>query len=403
MCPSAWGLEIDASSATALNHITLYQDSTFVTEIGDYPEGSLFKILAESHYQHPDADQKQKFKWFRLEARDGKIGWGFGDGLAVFVPEADLVPALKPYCRKRLDLGSGFDGALTWVAAIHGRDNFHAEDYLNPLYSECYLVITSTRGKSVQVKCSGESVRGETRLGQLLTQDITGDGKPEIILERRTTAVGSQMEEAELEVFSMKAGTLASVFLEHLSLSYETHIPSPAISKFVEISTKTIRVSYLDYVTLEKYAQNYPKGPAHPRKERCMEYVTATYSWNSRNKNFQNLYGETRLAPQARLWEGAAALTESPHAQGPPLAYVQAGQRLEIIKHHEEYVVRGGQKKVEHWFFVQNQRGQQGYLPAKAVKLTNMEPAEVLNRYYLHPPLSKSEWSVPEQVFVSFK
>lgn len=397
-------IHIDQSSATALNTVTLYSDSTFVEETGySYKEGAYFKVLAESYFEHPDADQKQKFKWYQVETNNQKTGWVFGDGLAVFVPFQNLEPTLKPYHRKKMTLGNGFDDAISWIAAIQGRDNFHAQDYMNPLYSEYYLVITNNRGNSVLMKCSGESARGETFVQKVITKDITGDGFPEFIVQRRTAGTGSSVDEREIEIFTMKAGTLSSVFLEHMTLSYEPNVPSPALYKQIEIDDQSIRIVYVDYVLPQNYSQNLSLGTIYPRKERCIEYVTAYYSWNKRTKCFKNLYGESRLAPKAVTWSSSFSIKEKPQFSSRSITNVYANEPFSIIKHYEEYVVEAGRKKVKNWFFIQTKRGKYGYIPAEKVGFIQMEHGDILNRYYLNPPISKSQWKMNGDAFLLIK
>lgn len=397
----AFGIQIDTYSATSLNTVTLYMDSTFVEEAGyEYKEGSYFKVLEESYFEHPDADQKQKFKWFRVETADKQTGWIFGDGLAVFVPLQDVEKPLKSFHRKKMDLGNGFDGATLWVAAIQGRDNFHAQDYMNPLYNEYYLVVTNKRGKSVLMKCSGESARGETFIQNVQNKDITGDGYPEFIVQRRTESISSSMDEREVEIFTMKAGTLSSIFLEHMTLSYESNVPSPALYKQIEIENQSIRVSYIDYVSGKQYSLDYDQGPSYPRRERCMEYVTAYYSWDKRTKSFRNLYGESRLAPQAGLWKSSFILKEKPLYSSRTVGNILSNEAVSIIKHYEEYVMEGGKKMVKNWFFVQSKDGKYGYVPAEKIGFIQTEHADILNKYYLNPPLSKQDWTTDGDAFL---
>ncbi len=394
-------IQIDQTSATALNTVTLYGDSTFIQHSDyEYKEGAFFKIIGETYYEHPDADQKQKFKWYKVETSDKQIGWIFGDGLAVYVPFNDLDPVLQPYHRKKVSLGNGFDNAMTWVGAIHGRDNFHAQDYMNPLYNEYYLVVTNHRGNSVLMKCSGESVRGETFVQKVEARDITNDGFPEFIVQRRTANVGSVLDEREIEVFSMKAGILSSVFHEHMTLNYEPDVPSPALYKQIEIENQSIRISYVDYVLPNRYKQDHQLGHIYTRKERCMEYVTAYYTWDKRTKTFKNLYGESRMALQGGLWSGSFSIKEKPLFSSPTVDQIKEKEVVTIIKHYEEYAVEGGQKVINNWFYVKTSNGKYGYVPAKKLGFIQIEHANLLNQYYLNPPIAKSEWKTDGDRFI---
>ena len=77
--------------ATALNKVILYQDSSFFDHSSVvYEEGALFSILGESRFEHEDAAQNQKFKWYYVRTPDQKKGWIFGDGIAVIQPADEI-------------------------------------------------------------------------------------------------------------------------------------------------------------------------------------------------------------------------------------------------------------------------------------------------------------------------
>ncbi len=392
---NCWGVTIDQTSATALNQVRLYKDSSFVepTRIF-FKEGDVFNIIDESLLQHPDADQKQKFKWYKIKSSNGDIGWIFGDGLAVFVAQQELNHIFQPFHQKKVKLSSGFENATTWIASIQGRDNFHQHDYMNPLYNEYYLVATNHRGRSVLMKCAGESARGETLIQRISCRDITGDGYEEFIIQRSTLNNGSHIEEKEVEIFSMKAGTLASIFLEHMSLAYEVNVPSPALYKFIEIENQSIRVSYIDYMPCQDYSQNCETDARFKKSERCMEYVTTYYNWDKRTKTFKNLYGSATMAIQGGVWKTGTALKKEPQNQSATISYLRKDQSLTIIKHYEKYVVEQGQKKIKNWFYVKDAEGIYGYIPAEKTGIASVEHADILNLYYSNPPLSKLTWNI---------
>ncbi len=389
---NAQAVEIDLKSATSLNQISLYKDSTFIEDTGVlYKEGELFTVLEETELQHPDADQKQKFKWYKVQTPDGKTGWIFGDGLAVHVSKNYLSTTLKAYYHKKINLGNGFESATAWIASIEGRDNFHAQDYMNPLYSEYYLVITNNRGKSVIMKCSGESARGETEVVEIITKDLTGDNYDEIIIHRKTKNVGSNIDEREIEIFTMRAGTLSSVFSENLSLTYEAQVPSPALYKFIEIEKQAIRIAYVNYVNCNQYKALKGIKNDQPKKERCLEYVVSYYNWNKKNKKFENLYGDSRSVVRG-ISKQSTYLKSSPNNNGSSMGIVQKEEKVCIIKHYEEYQLIQGEKQIIHWFYIKNAKGEMGYIPAQYINFKNVEHSDLLNLYYKEAPISKFNW-----------
>ncbi len=397
----AQAIEIDKRSAAALNQVVLYEDSTFIHHSNHtYREGALFRVLDETTKQHPDADQKQKFKWYKVETPDKRTGWIFGDGLAVYVEKNDVEPVLLPLHRKQIDLGQGFENSLMWIASIQGRDNFHAHDYMNPLYNEYYLVITNARGKSILLRCAGESARGETDIKDVQTRDLTGDAVPEIIIQRSTLNVGSHLDQREIEIFSLKAGTFSSVFRQHFTLAYDNEFPSPSLYKYIDIEDKGIRISYVDYVPCSKYA-HHEADPRFKRRERCMEYVTDYLSWDARKKEFSSAYGETRMDISGGVYE-STPLKPEPERGSKTLTYIPNTERITIIKHYEEYVLEHGKKKIRNWFFVKTTNGKTGYIQAENAGLIEVEHADILNRYYANPPLSKTTWKMDGAEFVRY-
>ncbi len=397
---SAHAIVIDRLTATALNQVMLYGDSSFVHHSQDiYREGDIFRIIEESKQQHPDADQKQKFKWYKVETSEGKTGWIFGDGLAVFTQEQDIESVLQPYQKVQISLGKGFEDAVIWIASINGRDNFHANDYMNPIYNENYLVLTNSRGKSTLIKCSGESARGVTKASALQLRDLTGDGYPEIIFQCATQSVGSSVDDRKVEVFSMQAGTLTSIFQEQISLLYEENTPSPSIYKYVVMEEQTIRVSYVDYLSCSKYGQAFDTGAYQARNQRCMEYVTTYHSWDKRLKKFKALYGETRL-PIEGITKRGVPLKSSPETSASTAGFVSSSQSINVLKHHESYIMEGGKKKVDNWILVQTMDGKQGYIPAKEIQFKDVEHHELLEEYYTDTPLSKTNWKSDARDFI---
>jgi len=155
------GQLLSSRSATALNKVVLYSDSSFFQHSSIvYEEGDLFEVLKETRYEHEDAAQNQKFKWFYVRTPDEKEGWIYGDGLAVIQPLDEIQGAIKKYHQKEIDYSGKGEPIFTWIASIEGKDNFHEEDHLNPLYKEQYLVLTSPLKKSAHIQLSGQSAMG---------------------------------------------------------------------------------------------------------------------------------------------------------------------------------------------------------------------------------------------------
>ena len=383
----------NSRSATSLNKVTLYPDSSFAQHSNIvFGEGVLFEVLGQSREEHEDNTQNQKFKWFRVRTMDGQEGWIYGDGLAVILDDQAVSAALKKYHKRKVQFNNGFENSVMWVASIEGRDNLHKQDYLNPLYNEFYLVITNDREQSVHINFAGASAMGVLELKQMQLQDVTGDDVPELLIQQSSFPIGSDLEYRKFELYSMQAGTLGKIFSESMTLHYEEDLPSPALFKFLEIEEKIIRVEYIDYLFCKDYTLDYKTDQISPGRERCMEYVTYTYRWDERMKMYQLLYSESRSAPQAGIKVASIYLRNIPDQNAPKAALIRNTDRLNLIKHHEKIVVENGQKKIENYFLVRTDSGKLGYLPAELVGFVDTAHAKLLDQYYRLTPLSKILW-----------
>lgn len=386
-------LILQSKSATALNNVILYADTSFTNHSSiAYQSGELFEVLGQSYLEHEDDAQNQKFRWYKVRAKDQREGWIFGDGLAVIVPDQQVDPQLQKFHKKQVSFSSGFESSTMWVASIQGRDNFHDQDFLNPPYKEFYLVVTNHAGRSVHINYAGLSARGKNELRQFHLQDLTGDGSAEFILQRATIPVASDLEYRSLDIFAIQAGTIAKIFSEEMNLNYGDDSPSPALRKFIEIEDQSIRVAYIDYVANKKYSLPYDNDPISTTQERSLEYVTYTYQWNERQKQYRLIYDETRTAPIAGTKSHGVIIQNKPKLSGKYIAPIAKTDRLKVIKHFEKTVLAQGKKKTIAYLYVLLPSGQAGYLPAHEVGFIETEHAALLNKYYRNPPLIKSDW-----------
>ena len=380
-------------SATALNNLTLYPDSTFTKHSNiDFKAGELFEVLGSSHLEHEDMEQNQKYKWYYVKTATGQIGWVFGDAIAVILPDQYVEPALRSFHKKRFAFNNGFEKSVLWVASMEGRDNFHEKDYLNPLYKEFYLVLTNEQGRSVQINYAGESAIGKSELKHFQFYDVSGDKVPELIFQKSSFPTGLGFENRSLEIYSFQAGTLLQVFQEQMNLNYSDKMPAPSLFKYVEIDGPLIRVEYIDYVKCHKYSLLYDKGKVSHSRERCMEFVTYTYKWDERISAYHTLYEESRSAPEAGIRKAGIMLSEEPSVTSKKRGLIQRSDQLQVIKHNEAFKSRSGKKFVENYLFVKLPNGKTGYVPANQIGFLNSEHAALLNKYYKNTPIHKSKW-----------
>lgn len=389
------GQTLPAKPATALNKVILYSDSTFFVHSNTfYEEGTLFEIIGETRFEHEDEAQNQKFKWYQVKTPDEKTGWIFGDGIAVMVPESEIIAPLKPYHLKTFDFKEDVENVITWVAYIEGKDNFHKDDYLNPLYKEFYLVVTGQLGKSVHIQYAGSSAMGSSELQDFLVKDLTDDNIPEIILLKSSLNNGSTVENRDLEVYSFQAGSITKVYEERMNLNYQGQAPSPALYKFIEINNKTIRIAFIDYLNCTDYSLMFEPNELDETNEQCLEYVTYSFVWNEQQKKYLSIYEESRTYIVGKVKTEKGFLRTEPSYLSEVAEKLPPFAEVKIIQHFEKRINRRGETKVVPYLYVQSLAGHYGYIHAKDVEFQNTEHASILNQFYKNPPLNKKDWKV---------
>ncbi len=386
-------------AATTVSAVRIYNDSTFTRPSeNQLAEGELLEIVAESVREHDDNAQNQTFKWYRIKTMRGLQGWVFGDNIAVVMPEQYVEQNLRSFYKKTFRFDNGFQDAIAWVAAVNGRDNLHrVSDFLNPPYKEFYLVLTNAVGKCVQINYGGANESGRKELQNIFLQDLTTNGIDEVIVETATFANGSNVEQRNVEIYSFQTGGLQKIFEERTTLLYDSEQPSPALFKMIEIENNTIRVSYIDYVALDKYTLRLPTDPRTRTQERALEYVTTTYIWDAPTRQLRPLYAQTRSIPTAQTTE-PTLLRRDPNTIALAVTETLPNERLQVIKHYESYqVAPDGHKYLEHWLYVRHLSGTYGYVLATAVRFKKIEHAVLLEQYYQTAPLQKTDWKAPAQ------
>ncbi len=374
---------IPNSTGLAVNNLWLCPDTSFATATTHFvAAGSLVQILGKSAAEQLDRDQNQQFFWYKIETRDGKKGWVFGDGLAIFQPVENLPDALKKWQNKPISLGAGFEDAQFWLAQIEGHDS---KEYHFEFYGEYYFVVTNAAGQSVFLRYAGQSAMGGTSLQHLFISDLTGDGRPEIALETGSREQGDDFEKRVLEVFQLQNSALRRVFSEDLTLIDQNGFPTPCLFKNVELEAKTIRIEFIDFQKC--------KNAGTPPGEDCLDFVTYTYSWNLRSGQFEMLYEPTRMPPEATAANFGIALRLEPNKMGTAVAVLGAGEKVRVLRFLDKILLENGQKRVESFLFVKTAAGYLGYVPASKMIWQKTRHAEVLTKYCQEPPLLRSVWS----------
>lgn len=436
-------LRLQTNTATTIAPMRLYGDSTFTKPTEKkLAEGEMIEIIGETQRAYEDNSQRQKFKWYHIRTPKGDEGWLFGDNVAVVLPDAAISDVAKPFFRRAVNFDNGFENAIIWFGQVEGRENIHKQDFMNPIYRELYLIVTNDLGKSVTILIGGAEQAGKKELRRLEVFDVTGNRIPEIILETTNLPSNSNIENRQIEIHGFQAGTLQKIFDEPMTLSFDGDMPSPALSKQVEIEGQNIRISYIDFVSPEKYSLGIPtQTKVGSTTERCLEFVTKSLIWDEKLKRFSDLYRETRSAPlvttRRKVYIKDAIPTtytipKKPMVTKPnkgkeefvskgneyprqpdeeednvrkmgvkPLVAAQFSERLQVIKQVEKYMkMEDGTKVLEHFFLVRHASGVIGYLNARDVHFRYSDHADLLNRYYNNPPLSKTDWQGMSETFL---
>ncbi len=380
---------LPVSPALAVGTFYLFPDTSLSASTSEIVrEGTLLEVLGRTAVEHLDKDQNQQFPWFFVKTPDGREGWVFGDGVAVLRPVEVLPENLRPFQRRPVSLGVGFEDAILWFAAIEGHDS---KEYHHAFFGEYYIVATNASGRSTSLRHAGKSAQGETQLRQFFLHDLTGDGKPEIALETARREANEPTENRTLEVFSLQNLGLRRVFSENLTLTDANGLPAPALFKCVDLEPKTIRVEYVDYLPCARYSLNYPSNVGGTQ-EQCIEFVTYTYSWNARANTFQILYEPTRTAPTAMPLNFGVSVRKNPALAGEVVGILTMEGRLTIIRQFDKISVEGGTKKAEAYLYVRTPDGKFGYVAAGKVQWQRVRHAKILEAYGQKPPLVRQEW-----------
>ena len=111
-------------------------------------------------------------------------------------------------------------------------------------------------------------------------------------------------------------------------------------------------------------------------------------------KKYDLLYGESRVAPKAKLSTKQAFLLARPFANAQPLAALSSTTPITVIKDCQTITKQGRQQQKEHYFYVRVATGQTGYLPASKLYFDKSEHAPILERFYQNPALAVKSASV---------
>ena len=404
--------------AISVSATRMYSDSMYTAQTEKkFNEGDLFEIIGETTNEHSDNTQNQTFKWYRVRTLNGEVGWVFGDNLATILPEYLTDSPLRSFYKRAVRFDNGFENAIMWVASTDGHDDkFKTQSLLNPAYKEFYLVITNSQGKSVSINYANISETGKRDVVSFFLKDVTDNGINELIFETKNFSSGSNTIQRQIEIFSFKPGGLMKIFEERTDLQNGNKENSPAICKFIDIDSSSIRISYVDFVDCSNYtAANFKTDIKTKTQEQCMEYVTYTLQWNKRSRTFTKLYPLSRAPIPAQVKAGTYLIDvgeltkmiedkKSTYSATPinqlSSLYLLPQKNIFIIKVFNNFIVKkNGEKELQCYFYVNIGNKQYGYVFSNDITITDVEHAALLNYYFTHPTLNISDFR-PTETFL---
>jgi hypothetical protein len=370
----------------------LYADSTLLKPTKEMlKSGELVEILAQSALEYPDKEKKQQFFWYKIKTKNNKTGWLFGDRLAILQRNDLLETSIEKFQKEQLSLGTDYDDATIWLAAIEGHDT---EEYHKGFYSESYLIVSSPKGKNTFIRIGKKSTQGEINLLQLFFEDITNDNHPELIFEMSSNDHSERFESRTLEIYSLQNGGLSKIFEENMTLLGADLMPTPCLYKCAEIDEKTIRIEYLDFVSPQDYSLPYPHDIQSQTQEECLEAVTYTYAWSNRNHKIELLYEPSRIAPYVTPQNYGVSVRTTPAISGEVISLLSDGDKLLVIKQFDKLTKNSqGQLQAEAFLYVRTPDKKYGYVAASKVHWTRLRHAEILEAYARNTPILKTNWN----------
>lgn len=386
--------------AIAVGSIPFYADSSlFLQDFTFIKEGTLLNVLYKTPNESLDKDQNQQFKWLKVETPDGKTGWVFGDGVALFQNETTLPAILQKEQPKSGNFGQGFENARLWFGAIEGHDS---KAYNYGFYGEYYVVLTNSIGNSIFFRYSGASAEGNTALETCSIQDITGDDRPEFIFETSVVEKGNSFATRKLEIYNVQNAAFRKIFTENMTLLAPDGLPAPSLFKCIDIEYQNIRIEYLDFIPCAQSTITGFDEYKNKTEDFCVDWVTLSYSWSNRSGKFELLYEPSHANPTVLARNFGVSLRTEPALSGVPTVAVTTDQeRLVVLGYNEQYILENGVKKAVIFLYAKNQSGQTGYVAASKVVWQRIRQVDLLNSYCSEPPLLRSNWSYPFS-FVKF-
>ncbi len=355
--------------------VSLQKDTFLHSDIiQSFREGEVFEIIDETKEEHLDKSEYQLFKWYKVRTTKDQVGWIFGEGLAIASQVNDIPAEVEAYHFQPCKFNNGFDTAMSWCAAIHGRENLQHNSIMNPPYTEYFLVVINDRKRAVLLPVGSSSNNGETQTIWLKLLDINNDQTAELIQYHKTKGVSpSSPINYGIDIYSFQAGTLVKIFEEFLTLYSGDDQQSIAQQKMITISSGSIRVEYLDFMPCSKYSLSFPYKNLSKSWDHCIEFASQVYGWDKKSASFKSFYSPIRKAPSAKIISHTSPLLTSPSDRVSNNTMLRQNELITIIQMHQSFT------PTHHYFFyVKTADGKYGYIRAEDCLIQDCEQGAIL-------------------------
>ena len=228
-------------------------------------------------------------------------------------------------------------------------------------------MITNELGKTRAIELNSNRLNGSTHVRKMEIEELTGDDFPEILLQKISYSKREYYSNLNAEIYSFKEAMPEKVFEETMNLSSQG-ADSPLKYKYLDAKSGKIRFEYIQLVKCDL--------------GQCLKHFTDTYFWNADKFIFENLRRPYRAPVKASLKNTNVRLRKGAGYLTPDIAILKRDNMLRVLKEESKMVKVDGKPRPEIWFYVKDEIGRQGYVPAKEVEFLNISHASLLNNHY---------------------
>ncbi len=390
--------QAQGQQAVVLSNISIFQDSSFAAETtGLLRKGLVVDILSQSAALHEDKTQTQRFHWYQIKDSSNQVGWAMGDELALLSLSPTRFAGISQMTGAPYSIGDGFEKSVFYWGETRGKDDISSHFSTKNEYHENYLVFVNPDNQTKFLPVGTQSERGNNTCIGIYFADLTQNGHQEIILARSLSGKEMDEEVRKLEIYQLVDGDFKLLFEQRLNIYFEPGITSPGRFKFVDISPDGIRLEYPSYANCTKSHFGVPITKEPVTYEKCLSWMTESYTWDKINNRFSHFYQPSALPFRAHPKKEAVFLRERPSLTSPSIKLIKRKDRLKVIAHLETISRIKKKKVVRVFFLLKSADGSIGYLPSEQVEFVQAAHAQILNQFYANPLLIKRDWKQETQ------